>query len=227
MGLGPVVELSVLSQWGSERFKIWPPSCVKKGSFRIQRELQGGTLATPTPLIGSIATAFRMGDLDVLTASRGETMLFQADADLSQHCFCVLRLVPGRGGIFRHHSPSRDTGELQLSYGNLSNKFLRENYSLDVRGNRLHWLSQSTQTYDARTRPWFHRAISAESPVWTDVYLAFSTRFTHRNGPVCPSTIIRTGSCWAFALPMWVLPEEFRSFLSQFTHRSVGAGLLW
>lgn len=182
----------------------------KESSFRIQRELQG-YFGDPHAINRLNATAFRMGDLDVLTASRGETMLFQQMQIYPNIAFvyCGSAWAGEFFGIIRQP----DTGELQLSYGNLSNKFLRENYSLDVRGNRLHWLSQSTQTYDARTRPWFHRAISAESPVWTDVYLAFSTRLPTVTAslPVYDNQDRELlGVCAADV----VLPEEFRSFLS-------------
>ena len=88
-------ELSVLSQWGASGSKSGggggASQLRKESSFRIQRELQGYFGDPPTAINRLNATAFRMGDLDVLTASRGETMLFSADADLSQHCFCVLR----------------------------------------------------------------------------------------------------------------------------------------
>jgi len=151
-----------------------------------------------------------MGDLDVLTASRGETMLFQQMQIYPNIAFVYCGSA--RAGEFFGIICQPDTGELQLSYGNSSNQFLRENYSLDVRKNRLHWLSQSAQTYDARTRPWFHRAVSDESPVWTDVYLAFSTGLPTVTASL-PVYDNRDRDLLGVCAADVVLPEEFRSFL--------------
>jgi adenylate cyclase len=181
----------------------------KESSFRIHRELQG-YFGDPHAINRLNATAFRMGDLDVLTASRGETMLFQQMQIYPNIAFVYCGSA--RTGEFFGIIRQPDTGELQLSYGNRSNQFLRENYSLDVRGTRLHRLSQSDQTYDARTRPWFHRAISAESPVWTDVYLAFSTGLPTVTASL-PVYDNRDRELLGVCAADVVLPEEFRSFL--------------
>ncbi len=46
-------------------------------------------------------------------------------------------------------------------------------YRIDTQGNRSELLN-SIPNFDARTRPWFTQAVTAQGPVWTDVYMLFT-----------------------------------------------------
>lgn len=177
---------------------------------RIQRELQG-YFSAPHAINRLNATAFTYGDLDIVGAQRGENILFQQMRIHPTIAFAYCGSA--QNGEFFGVLRQPDTGQLQLSYGNASNDFLRENYSLDVRGSRMHRLSQLDRVYDARTRPWFKAAVGRERPVWTDVYLAFSTGLPNVTAslPVYDSAGRNLLGVCATDV---VLPEEFRAFLS-------------
>ncbi|MEO1208510.1 MAG: adenylate/guanylate cyclase domain-containing protein [Cyanobacteria bacterium J06638_20] len=178
---------------------------------RIQRELQG-YFSAPHSINRLNATAFTYGDLDIVGAQRGENMLFQQMRIHPTIAFAYCGSA--QNGEFFGVLRRPDTGQLQLSYGNASNDFFRENYSLDVRGSRMHRLSQLDRVYDARTRPWFKAAVAHERPVWTDVYLAFSTGLPNVTAslPVYDSAGRNLLGVCATDV---VLPEEFREFLSE------------
>jgi len=178
-------------------------------SARIERELQG-YFATPHEINRLNADAFARGDLDVLGGSRGESQLYQQMivAPTVAFVYCGSAQNGEFFGVLR----SPDDGSLQLSYGNVANQFLRDYYSLDVAGDRAFFLYQADRPFDARQRPWYQRAVAAERPVWTDIYIAFTTglpnitaalpvydRFGQRLLGVCATDV--------------VLPEEFRAFL--------------
>lgn len=158
------------------------------------------------------ATAFSSGDIDINGAAYGEHLMFQQMKIYPNIAFVYCGSA--RSGEFFGVLRLPDTGELQLSYGNGGNDFLRDYYSLDVRGYRQHWVRQADERYDARTRPWFQAAITEEQPTWTDVYLAFTTGLPNVTAslPVYDDQGSQLlGVCAADV----VLPEEFRDFLSQ------------
>jgi hypothetical protein len=187
----------------------------KENSFRIQRELQG-YFGDPHAINRINAAAFRARDLDVINASHGENLMFQQMRVYPNIAFVYCG--SSRSGEFFGVMRQPDSGELQLSYSNQASQSFREYYSLDVRGNRLHRQAQSNRTYDSRLRPWFHEAVRAESPVWTDVYLAFSTGL-----PIVTASLPvyddRDREILGVCATDVVLPEEFRTFLK---HLSVG-----
>lgn len=178
-------------------------------SIRIQKELQG-YFGDPHAINRLNATAFRNGDLDIINGLRGEDLLFQ-----QMRIYPTIAFVycgSAHSGEFFGVIRQPETGELQLSYGNRQNNFLRENYSLDIRGNRLHWRSQSQQPYDSRLRPWYQAALNAEGPVWTDVYIAFSTGLPNVTASL-PVYDERDRHVLGVCATDVVLPEEFRTFL--------------
>jgi class 3 adenylate cyclase len=178
---------------------------------RIQQELQG-YFSAPHAINRLNATAFTYGDLDIVGAQRGENMLFQ---QMRIHpTIAFVYCGSAQNGEFFGVLRQPDTGQLQLSYGNASNSFLRENYSLDVRGSRMHRLSQLDRFYDARTRPWFKAAVGHERPVWTDVYLAFSTGLPNVTASLPVYDNAGRNLLGVCATDV-VLPEEFRAFLSE------------
>lgn len=178
-------------------------------SARIKGELEV-YFGDPHAINRLNATAFANGDLDIERASQGEHLLFQQMRIYSTIAFVYCGSA--RTGEFFGILRSPATGELELSYSNASNDFLREHYSLDVRGNRQHFLSQTNQSFDARLRPWFKAAAVGEMPTWTDVYIAFTTGLPNVTAslPVYDRGDRRfLGVCGTDV----VLPEEFRTFL--------------
>lgn len=178
-------------------------------SARIERELKG-YFSAPHDINRLNATAVVYGELDIEGARAGENFLFQ---QMKIHpTIAFVYCGSARQGEFFGVLRSPETGELQLSYSNASNQFFREYYSLDTRGSRLYRLYQADRVYDSRTRPWFQAAIGKERPVWTDVYIAFTTRLPNVTAslPVYDRMGQRLLGVCATDV---VLPEEFRSFL--------------
>ncbi len=157
------------------------------------------------------ANALAHDDLDV-DAARGESLLWQEMQVFPNIAF--IYCGSPRNGNFFGVLRQPETGQLELSYGNASNENYRENYSLDVRGNRAHRVRQSDRRYDARLRPWYRAAIAAGQPVWSELYIAFSTRLPNITAslPVYNKTGNELiGVCGVDV----VLPEEFRTFLQE------------
>lgn len=178
-------------------------------SARIKGELEQ-YFGDPHAINRLNATAFANGDLDIESATQGEHLLFQQMKIYPTIAFVYCGSA--RSGEFFGILRSPDTGELQLSYGNNANGFYRDYYTLDVRGDRQHFIYQADQIYDARTRPWFRAALAAERPTWTDVYIAFTTRLPNVTAslPVYDRSDRRLLGVCATDV---VLPEEFRTFL--------------
>ena len=180
-------------------------------SARIKGELES-YFGAPHAINRLNATAFFHGDLDIETASQGEHLLFQ-----QMKIYPTIALVycgSARSGEFFGIVRLPDTGELQLSYSNAGNRFYRDYYTLDVRGYRQHFIYQADQTFDSRLRPWFKAAVNAETPAWTDVYIAFTTALPNVTAslPVYAQSDRRLLGVCATDV---VLPEEFRTFLQE------------
>ncbi len=176
---------------------------------RIEQELHS-YFATPHEINRLNSDAFARGDLDVVTAKRGESQLYQqmVVAPTVAFVYCGSENSGEFFGVLR----SPKDGTLQLSYGNKSNSYLRAFYALDVAGDRSFFLRRADKRFDARQRPWYKRAVAAERPIWTDVYIAFTTGLPNVTAatPVYDRTGQRlVGVCGTDV----VLPKEFRSFL--------------
>jgi len=180
-------------------------------SVRIKRELEG-YFSAPHAINRLNATALTYEELDIVTAQKGENLLFQQMRIYPTIAFvyCGSAETGEFFGVLR----SPDNGALQLSYGNAANNFFRDYYSLDVQGSRMHWLYRADRPYDSRTRPWYRAAIETERASWTDVYIAFTTGLPNVTAslPVYDSTGRRLLGVCATDV---VLPAEFRFFLSQ------------
>ncbi|MBD2462769.1 PAS domain S-box protein [Oscillatoria sp. FACHB-1407] len=176
---------------------------------RIERELRG-YFEIPHDINRLNADALARGDLDAIDATRGESQLYQqmVIAPTVAFVYCGSSQRGEFFGVLR----SPDDGSLQLSYGNRSNNFLRYYYHLNVAGDRTYLIRQADKPFDARQRPWFKRAISAERAIWTDVYIAFTTGLPNITAalPVYDRTGQRLLGVCATDV---VLPEEFRDFL--------------
>lgn len=158
------------------------------------------------------ATAFINGDIDIVGASQGEHLMFQQMKIYPTIAFVYCGSA--QSGEFFGILRNPETGELQLSYGNITNNYFREYYSLDVRGYRQHFVFQATETYDARRRPWFTAALQAETPTWTDVYLAFTTQLPNVTASL-PVYDRQDRNLLGVCATDVVLPQEFHTFLKQ------------
>lgn len=177
-------------------------------SARIQRELQG-YFETPHEINRLNATALIQNILDVKNATRGEAQLYQQMRISPNVAFVYCGNNQGDFfGVLR----DPEDGSLQLSYSNAATRGKRQYYTLNVRGKRTYFIRQLKTTFDARQRPWYQAATQAQQPVWTDVYIAFTTGLPNITAglPVYDQAGQRLlGVCAADV----VLPEEFRSFL--------------
>ncbi|HEY9738727.1 MAG TPA: adenylate/guanylate cyclase domain-containing protein [Trichocoleus sp.] len=178
-------------------------------SARIEKELRS-YFGEPHAINRINATAFAYGELDINDARSGENLLFQ---QMKIHpTIAFVYCGSARSGEFFGVLRSPDTGQLQLSYGNASNKFFRDYYSLDVRGTRQYFLYRADKRYDSRDRPWFTAATTAEGPAWTPVYIAFTTGLPNVTASL--PVYDRWGKeLLGVCATDVVLPEEFRSFL--------------
>jgi len=196
---------------GQQAVQVLASQLRSEVSARIQGELKS-YFGDPHAINRLNATAFSHGDLDIQSASKGEHLLFQQMKIYSEIAFVYCG--SGQSGEFFGILRSPETGQLELSYSNPDTAFRRRHYSLDVRGYRQHFLYESASTYDGRLRPWFAAALNAEGPTWTDVYIAFTTGLPNVTAslPVYDRRDRRLlGVCAADV----VLPEEFRTFLTQ------------
>ncbi|MEM7066037.1 MAG: SpoIIE family protein phosphatase [Cyanobacteria bacterium P01_B01_bin.77] len=177
-------------------------------SARIQRELQG-YFETPHEINRLNATALLENVIDVQNATRGEAQLYQQMRISPNVAFVYCG--NNRGDFFGVLRDPEDSS-LQLSYSNAATKGKRQYYTLNIRGKRTYFIRQLKTTFDARQRPWYKAATQAQQPVWTDVYIAFTTGLPNITAglPVYDQSGQRLlGVCAADV----VLPEEFRSFL--------------
>jgi class 3 adenylate cyclase len=178
-------------------------------SARIQGELES-YFGDPHAINRLNATAFSNGDLSIEQATQGEHLLFQQMKIYPTIAFvyCGSARSGEFFGIFR----SPKTGQLELSYSNPQTNYLRQQYSLDVRGYRQHFLYETNEVYDSRVRPWFQAALNAEGPTWTDVYIAFTTGLPNVTASL-PVYDRRDRQLLGVCAADVVLPAEFRTFL--------------
>lgn len=178
-------------------------------TYRIEQELRR-YFETPHEINRLNVAAFARGEIDVVGGRFGEAQLYQQMkiAPSLAFVYCGSASSGEFFGVLR----SPDDGSLQLSYGNRSNNFFRDYYSLDVSGHRTFPIRQANKTFDARLRPWYHVAASAEGPAWTPVYIAFTTGLPNVTAslPVYDRSGKRLLGVCATDV---VLPEEFRDFL--------------
>jgi len=178
-------------------------------TYRIEQELRR-YFETPHDINRLNASALARGELDLNQGEFGEAPLYQ-QMKISPNIAFVYCGSSHQGeffGVLR----SPEDGSLQLSVGNPGNNFLRDYYSLDVSGSRTFPLFQADQPYDARQRPWYQRAVGAQGPTWTDIYIAFTTGLPNITASL--PVYDRTGrQLLGVCATDVVLPEQFRDFL--------------
>ncbi|WRH67596.1 MAG: PAS domain S-box protein [Planktothrix sp. GU0601_MAG3] len=89
-------------------------------------------------------------------------------------------------------------------------------YNIDAEGRPTTLYKDSGAIYDPRKRPWYEKAQTTGRPVWSDIYLAFSTGLptVTASQPIYnPDTGELLGVCATDVL----LPDDFRKFLSSLT----------
>jgi len=167
--------------------------------------------ASPHDINRLNGNALTRGELDV-RAARGESLLWQEMQVFPNIAF--IYCGSPSGGEFFGVLRQPDTEELELSFGNASNDNFRENFRLDVRGNRTYRVSQSDRRYDARTRPWYQAAIAADGPIWSELYIAFSTGLPNITASLPVYNVTGNELIGVCGVDV-VLPEEFRTFLQE------------
>jgi phosphoserine phosphatase RsbU/P len=176
---------------------------------RIEQELRS-YFKTPHEINRLNAAALASGDLDLQQAKFGEIQLYQ-QMKISPNVAFIYCGSANSGEFFGVLRLPED-GSLQLSYSNPSTQYLRQYYSLNVRGERTFFMRQTEEPFDSRQRPWFIAGARVERPVWTDIYIAFTTGLPNVTAslPVYEPTEKKLiGVCGTDV----VLPKEFRQFL--------------
>ncbi|MEM8604477.1 MAG: SpoIIE family protein phosphatase [Cyanobacteria bacterium P01_H01_bin.121] len=115
-------------------------------------------------------------------------------------------------GVSRRMAPNAIAPQFVMSTVNAQTNYQMQVYSLDNKGNRK-FLLEDLGAYDPRLRPWFKSAIWQERPVWSDVYLDFSSLSPTitSSRPVFDKTDRRIlGICATDVL----LTDDLREFLS-------------
>jgi sigma-B regulation protein RsbU (phosphoserine phosphatase) len=132
-------------------------------SGRIQQKLKD-FLALPHYINQTTADAVIRGEIWPL--SPNSEMYFSQQAQ--QYPFTsYIYFGSSENGAFIGASPAKP---IQISIGDPSNAFRIEYFSVDKLGKRDQKLSQDSDPYDSRTRPWFQEAIQKGKPVWSEIY---------------------------------------------------------
>jgi PAS domain S-box-containing protein len=176
-------------------------------AFRIERELQG-YFENPHSLNRLNSVAFAQGDIDFAQA-KNVSQFFQ-QVKISPYVDAVY-CATNREGTFLGVSRDIQDNDFQVMLRSESTGGRMNLFSLDNLGNRRYF-EEALNKYDPRVRPWFKAAVRSERPVWSSVYLDFTTGlptitasqpvYSQENGRllgVCATDVI--------------LPKDFRNFL--------------
>lgn len=141
---------------------------------RIHKELTQ-YFSIPHKLNQLNAAAYRRGELDIF-AVEGEAPLYQQLKEFPHISFAYC--ASDRNGEFFGvlHDPSNAQHPYQLSYSNSNTNNFRDYYALDKSGDRTEFIRRRTdKPYFPQKRPWFTAAEEIGGPVWSKVYLAFTS----------------------------------------------------
>lgn len=176
-------------------------------AFRIERELQG-YFENPHSLNRLNSVAFAQGDIDFAQANN-VSQFFQ-QVKISPYVDAVY-CATNREGTFLGVSRDSQDNDFQVMLRSESTGGRMNLFSLDNLGNRRYF-EEALNKYDPRVRPWYKAAVGSERPVWSSVYLDFTTGlptitasqpvYSQENGRllgVCATDVI--------------LPKDFRNFL--------------
>jgi len=138
---------------------------------RIQQQMQT-YLATPQLFNQLNADAIRRGQLNIQDLPRER---FWQQIQLSDAVSWIYYGAEQEGEFV---GITRQGRERSIKIG-ASSAFTNRNtyyYNIDAQGNRSKLAQIDRKLYDPRTRPWYHSAIKAGNPIWSDIYPDFDTQ---------------------------------------------------
>jgi methyl-accepting chemotaxis protein len=154
--------------------------------------------------------ALARGEIDVVKA-KGEHHFWQ-QAKMFPSISYIYCGSPQNGEFFGVGQEPNKTESLQVLISNNSTGYRYYYYGVDSSGNRTNLQQKDTETYDARTRPWYKDAIAAGEPTWSEIYLDFATALPTITASV--PVYDKTGkSLMGVCATDLFLPEEFNKFL--------------
>ncbi len=176
-------------------------------SDRIQQELKR-YFETPHGLNQLNSTAFARGELDFAQAESVPQLIQQ------------LKISPFLYAVYCGTDQGEFLGAVQILEDNTlglwtANQATNNHlylYQTDENGNRADFV-RDRGLYDPRKRPWYQKALTVKRPVWSDVYLAFSTGLptVTASQPIYDQT---TGNLLGVCAVDVLLPDDFRQFLA-------------
>ncbi|WP_197047496.1 PAS domain S-box protein [Planktothrix serta] len=177
-------------------------------SARIQQELKS-YFENPYRLNQLNSRAFLRGELDVTNIESVPPLLEQ------------LKISPLLYAIYCGNSQGEFLGAVRILENNslglwTANPWTQQHlylYNIDAEGRPTTLHRDSGTIYDPRKRPWYEKAKITGRPVWSDVYLAFSTGLptVTASQPIYDSN---TGDLLGVCATDVLLPDDFRKFLS-------------
>ncbi|MGL5065545.1 MAG: PAS domain S-box protein [Microcoleus sp.] len=145
-----------------------------EASKRIEEKLKN-FLGTAYLVNQLNAAAIDRGELNLnleQAQPRGEKFLWQQMQTFPSIQWISLGTQTGEFlGIWRN--PTNNS--LQLVTANKSSNFLNVYYATNSLGARGQLLNTESRVYDARTRPWYKKAVAANKSVWTSIYPSFTS----------------------------------------------------
>ncbi|ELS31698.1 MULTISPECIES: hybrid sensor histidine kinase/response regulator [Pseudanabaena] len=81
--------------------------------------------------------------------------------------------TPARGAFVGAKNQSEK--EIKIFTANESTGYKRSEFTINERGERANLTDVRPNTYDARTRPWYKKAVQAKIAVWSDIYPSSTT----------------------------------------------------
>jgi len=177
-------------------------------SARIEQELKS-YFENPYRLNQLNSRAFLRGELDVRNVDSARPLLDQ------------LKISPLLYSIYCGNSQGEFLGAVRILENNTLGLWTANAetgqhlylYNVDREGRPTTLHKDSGAIYDPRQRPWYQKAQKTGRPVWSDIYLAFSTGLptVTASQPIYnPDTDELLGVCATDVL----LPDDFRKFLS-------------
>ncbi|MGK7933685.1 MAG: PAS domain S-box protein [Microcystaceae cyanobacterium] len=169
------------------------------------------------------ATAFAYGDIEI-NQLEGYHLLWQ-QMQIYQTLSYVYCSDEQGGFLGVGRLSDNDRSEVLLVYSNAETNFLRQDFSVDQRGNIQTKVGTLNKPYDPRVRPWYRAAKQANSSVWSEIYLSFSTL----NPTVTASIPVynrEDNSLIGVCATDFFLPEEANHFLKNLEIGQTGTAFI-
>lgn len=187
---------------------------------RIQEKLQTYT-QIPHNINRLNGAAFARGSIDV-NNFKGESAFWQQMQIYSSisYVYCS-----SEEGAFFGAGRITEDRSLELQLGGISTGYLQYHYSLDTEGNRAQLLYKETKPFDPRVRPWYKIAQAASKPVWSDIYLDYTTLLPTVTASI-PVYNKTTGSLIGVCATDFYLPVEVSNFLKMLKIGKTGTAFI-